>query len=55
MDKIVSWVKGNQLMAAGIVVFIPEVSYTQLSELTNTENCLLRLNKDAQGSYTSCR
>jgi hypothetical protein len=43
MDKIVSWVKDNQLRAAAIAVLIAALLYTQLSKPRTLEDCLLQV------------
>ena len=37
MDKIVSWVKDNQLRAAAIAILIAALAYTQLSKPRNLD------------------
>ena len=55
MDKIVSWVKDNQLRAAAIVVLIVAGAYTQWSKPRSLENCLLQVIEDAQGDGSAGR
>ena len=48
MNKIVSWVKDNQLRAGAIAVLVAALAYTQLSKPRNYEDCILQVVKDAQ-------
>ena len=55
MDKIVSWVKDNQLRAAAIVVLIVAGAYTQWSKPRSLEDCLLQVIKDVKGDESAGR
>lgn len=55
MDKIVSWVKDNQLRAAAIVVLIVAGAYTQWSKPRSLEDCLLQVIEDPQGDGSAGR
>jgi len=55
MDKIVSWVKDNQLRAAAIFVLIVAGAYTQWSKPRSLEDCLSQVIEDAQGDGSAGR
>ena len=55
MDKIVSWVKDNQLRAVAIVVLIVAGAYTQWSKPRSLEDYLLQVIEDAQGDGSAGR
>ena len=53
MNKIVSWVKDNQLRAGAIAVLVAALAYTQLSKPRNYEDCILQVVKDAQSDRSA--
>ena len=53
MNKIVSWVKDNQLSAAAIAVLIAALAYTHLSKPRNYEDCILQVVKDAKSDRSA--
>ena len=60
MDKIVAWIKTNQLAVAAIAVLLAYVAYTQFSEPKSYEECMMQVVKEARTEatarygYTAC-
>ena len=60
MDKIVAWIKNNQLAVAAIAVLLAYVAYTQFSEPKSYEECMMQVVKEARTEatarygYTAC-
>ena len=60
MDKLVAWIKKNQLAVAAIAVLLAYFAYTQFSEPKSYEECMMQVVKEARTEatarygYTAC-